>query len=188
MKRIFWIAFLLQMILGFGQSNDAQLNKKFERLQKDIAQGSSSPTPISVVANQEEIPEGKSIWVIGTQIFCGLLFVLFLMIVTLRLLKKAQSGLGRKALAVNGQFFEVLETCHIGTQQKIIALRMQNDVGIIGVTTSAITLLQTLEGQATTILQQQSKNGNTAEFADNLNKLLDRFKKPKKVADYLKEG
>jgi flagellar biogenesis protein FliO len=81
----------------------------------------------------------------------------------------------------------VLETCHLGARQRVVALRMNEEVGILGVTEHGISLLTVLKEPVGDLRRARSGEGNSAAFSDNLNKLLERFKKPKKVSDMLDE-
>jgi hypothetical protein len=52
------------------------------------------------------------------------------------------------------------------------------------VTRESISLLTTLERPAGEVILDRRGRGNPALFSDNLNKMLERFKKPKKVSEY----
>ena len=100
-----------------------------------------------------------------------------------RLLAKPLSG-GK----TNHEFFEVLETCHLGTHQKIIALRIHYEIGVLGVTQQGISLLTLLKEPAQDVRQAYFQGKNSEVFSENLNKILERFKKPKRVSDLLDEA
>jgi len=169
------------------------MEDKFQKLQKEMeneggaqknslkanpSSKSSAPKPIGVIA-------------LAIQIFLGLIFVLILAVVTIRVLKKFQgrilAGSG-KAGNFNTNLLEVMETCHLGSNQKVIAIRMHEEIGIIGVTPQGMSLLTMLKEPATEIRTAQLSESNSAAFSENLNKLLDRFKKPKRVGDLLDEA
>jgi flagellar biogenesis protein FliO len=65
---------------------------------------------------------------------------------------------------------------------------MHDEVGVLGVTKEGIRLLTVLKQPAGEIGAARRGDSNPAAFSDNLNKLLDRFKKPKKVSDLLDEA
>jgi flagellar biogenesis protein FliO len=163
----------------------AAMEEKFRKLQKEM-QGAPAATPgagVSAPAPREEVSVGG----LFLQIVFGLAFVLLLAVVAIRGLKRMQGSLLPRPGAGSG-LLEVMETCYLGPQQKVIALRMHDEVGVLGVTKDGIRLLTVLKQPAGEIGQARRGESNPAAFSDNLNKLLDRFKKPKKVSDLLDEA
>ena len=173
----------------------APMEDKFRKLQKEMESGSANHSTASGVGTQsgaddkpQPMPESRSVGSLAFQILLGLIFVLLLAVVTIRVLKRLQGRMLSKPGKASGDFFEVLETCHLGTNQKVVALRMNDEVGILGVTPQGISLLSTLNESATEVRSTYARESNSAAFSDNLNKLLDRFKKPKRVSDLLDEA
>ena len=161
------------------------MEDKFRRLQKEMENGPSAPGPAAAAAPQRH--ETVAMGTLAMQILFGLAFVLLLAVVCIRGLKKMQGRLLSRPRK-GGDLLEVLETCHLGPQQKIIAIRMNEDVGILGVTKEGINLLTMLKEPVDDLRKARATENNSAAFSDNLNKLLDRFKKPKRVSDLLDEG
>ncbi len=167
---------------------------KFRKLQKEMegenadlhAQSAGSR---SKTADNKSLssPEPRSVVSLAFQILAGLIFVLLLAVVTIRVLKRLQGRMLAKPGKTGGNFFEVLETCHLGTNQRVVALRINEEVGVLGVTPQGISLLTVLKEPASEVRQAYARESNAAAFSDNLNKLLDRFKKPKRVSDLLDE-
>lgn len=168
---------------GAGPSDGIQ--DKFRRLQKEMARGEGAAATPERPAPAKE-PESVGVLSLGLQILFGLAFVLILAVVSIRLLKKFQGRLfSRSGHTAGGDILEILETCHIGTNQRVVAIRLDDEVGVLGVTAQGITLLTVLKQPAEELMKRRA--GNSAAFSENLNKLLDRFKKPKRVSDLLDE-
>lgn len=174
---------------------------KFRKFQKEMSRTDAAPGTrgaaaaadpaatgaASAAEASEKAPESISVFSLGFQILLGLAFVLILAVVSIRLLKKFQGRLfARSGPSGGGDILEVLESCHLGTNQRVIAMRINDEVGVLGVTPQGITLLTVLKQPADELIKQRA--GNSAAFSDNLNKLLDRFKKPKRVSDLLDEA
>lgn len=165
-----------------AQASEAA-EEKFRKFQKEMQ---SAPGPASAPAPSGSArTEGVSVGNLALQIVFGLAFVLILAVISIRFLKRMQRGL-LTGPRPGGDVLEVLETCHLGPQQKVIALRMHDEVGVLGVTKEGIRLLTVLKQPAAEL--RRGGESNPAAFSDNLNKLLDRFKKPKKVSDMLDEA
>ncbi len=167
---------------------------KFRKLQREMEggistqRGQSAGNRNNTLDNKSEpSPEPRSVVSLAFQILAGLIFVLLLAVVTIRLLKRLQGRMLAKPGKTGGNFFEVLETCHLGTNQRVVALRINEEVGVLGVTPQGISLLTILKEPASEVRQAYARESNAAAFSDNLNKLLDRFKKPKRVSDLLDE-
>lgn len=166
------------------------VQEKFRKLQQEMRR--SEPELPAAPAEQASENHGGGTLALGTlvmQIFLGLGFVLILAVVTIRVLKRMQGRLltGPGKGGKGGDLFEVMETCHLGTNQRVVALRMNGEVGILGVTTHGISLLTVLNEPAEE-LRRARAGGNSEAFSENLNKLLERFKKPRKVSDLIDEG
>jgi flagellar biogenesis protein FliO len=161
------------------------MEDKFRRLQREMQSNPvSAPAPSGA---QSPAPrEGVSAAGLAVKIFFGLAFVLLLAVVSIRVLKRLQGRMLSRP-GPGGDLLEVLETCHLGPQQKVVALRMHDEIGVLGVTKEGIRLLTVLKSPAEEI-RPTRQGGNSAAFSDNLNKLLERFKKPKKVSDLLDEA
>jgi len=172
----------------------AAMEEKFRKLQKEMeASPSAAPAAGPAAGTRAPRNEGVSAGGLALKILFGLAFVLLLAVVAIRALKRVQGGLlsrtGRTGrTGPGGDMLEVLETCHLGPQQKVIAMRMHDEIGVLGVTKDGIRLLTVLKRPADEIRQARHGESNPAAFSDNLNKLLDRFKKPKKVSDMLDEA
>ncbi len=162
------------------------MQDKFRKLQKEMESGANAPAASANAKPAGGQPmTGVAVGSLAMQIFFGLAFVLLLAVVTIRVLKRMQGRFLSKS-GKGGDIFEVLETCHLGARQRVVALRMNDEVGIVGVTQNGISLLTVLKEPAEDM--RRSREGNSAAFSENLNKLLDRFKKPKKVSEMLEEG
>lgn len=164
-------------------SNSQAVDEKFRRLQKEMARddrgfaaspGATAPSPA---------PEPVGAVSLSLQVLFGLAFVLILAVFSIRLLKRFQGRLFSRPHKAGGDLLEVMETCHLGQNQRVVALRINDEVGVLGVTPHGISLLTVLKQPAGEIRAQRI--GNAEAFSDNLNKLLDRFKKPKRVSDLL---
>jgi flagellar biogenesis protein FliO len=160
------------------------MEEKFRKLQKEMESG-DRPSIGSAKPAATSTPETASVGKVSVQILFGLIFVVLLAVVTIRVLKRMQGRLLAKP-GKGGDLFEVLETCHLGQHQRVVALRMNGEVGVLGVTQHGISLLTTFKQPAEELLRDRETN--SAAFSDNLNKLLERFKKPKKVSEMLDES
>jgi flagellar biogenesis protein FliO len=149
--------------------------EKFQKFQREIRDAGPAEAP-------ESAPEPRSLPLLAFEIAVALAAVLALAVLGIRLLRKAQRGM----LASNpgGDLLEVVETCHVGPGQRLVAVRMDGKIGVVGVTRESISLLTTLERPAGEVILDRRGRGNPALFSDNLNKMLERFKKPKKVSEY----
>jgi flagellar biogenesis protein FliO len=165
------------------------MEEKFRKLKKEMDRKDPPDKPGQSAKTPENTPkpDGVSVGGLALQILFGLAFVLLLAVVSIRGLKRMQGRLLSKS-GKGGDIFEVLETCHLGTHQRIVAMRMNDEVGILGVTQQGISLLTVLKDPIDELRRSRGVESNSAAFSDNLNKLLERFKKPKKVSDLLDEG
>ncbi len=198
--KLFLTALFLTQISAFAASPSPQgaveaenraMEAKFQRLQlhMDSENGGAAPTAETTPTRSEaRQPEPTSIISLSLQVFFGLVFVLVLAVLTLRLLKRLQRSGGFKPKGMESEFFQVLETCYIDSQHKVVALRMGPRMGIIGISPQSVSLIQEFSESPSELGFGTSSEGNAAAFSDSLNKVLDRFKKPKRVSDLLEEG
>lgn len=168
------------------------MEEKFRKLQKEMERKDKTNPARSGASAGENVPENTPSETIGVgglamQILFGLAFVLLLAVVSIRGLKRLQGRMLSRP-GKSGDILEVLESCHLGSNQRIVALRMNDEVGVIGVTQHGISLLTVLKEPMEELRRARAGEGNSAAFSDNLNKLLERFKKPKKVSDLLDES
>ena len=164
------------------------MEDKFRKLQKEMERRDPAPRADGAPkASADKAPESIGFGTIAIQIVFGLAFVLLLAIVSIRGLKRMQGRLLSKP-GRSGDILEVLESCHLGTHQRVVAMRINDEVGILGVTQQGISLLTMLKEPLEEVRRARGGESNSAAFSDNLNKLLERFKKPKKVSDLLDEG
>lgn len=161
---------------------------KFRRFQEEMSQDTSDRN--ESFSTPAATPEPRGLVSLSFQVVLGLAFVLLLAVTGIRLLKRLQGRMLSRpgAPAGGGDLLEVLETCHLGQNQRVVALRINDEVGVLGVTPTGITLLTVLKQPAEEIRRTRMGPGNAAAFSDSLNKLLDRFKKPKRVSDLLDEA
>jgi flagellar biogenesis protein FliO len=162
------------------------MEEKFRKLQKEMESG-DRPTIGSAKPAADKAPETTSVGTASVKILFGLIFVILLAVVTIRVLKRMQGRLiAKPGGSKGGDIFEVLETCHLGQHQRVVAMRINGEVSVLGVTQHGISLLSTLKQPAEEILRDRETN--SADFSNSLNKLLERFKKPKKVSEMLDEN
>jgi flagellar biogenesis protein FliO len=171
-----WLA--LGALIQFGHAMDP-VAEKFQKVQQEMALGDSAPGAMAASSSTHPL------W-LSVEIAMVLLVVLVLAVLSIRLLKRVQSGMLRGPSGTGSDLFEMIETCHLTPNQKLIAVRMGDKIGIIGATKEAIHLIHILEKPAAEIMAERQTNPQA--FADNLNRLLDRFKKPKKVSELLNEA
>jgi flagellar biogenesis protein FliO len=172
---------------GAAGGSDA-VAEKFRRLQKEMTRPGSGAAASDAARPAPAASEPAGLLPVSLKILFGLAFVILLAVVCIRALKRLQGNiLARPGHAGGGNLIEVLETCHLGPQQRVVALRIDGEVGIVGVTQHGISLLTTLPQPADEVRRRMAGAGNPAAFSESLNKLLDRFKKPKRVSDLLDE-
>jgi flagellar biogenesis protein FliO len=169
------------------------VQEKFRKLQAEMGTTDASTPGAAGIGGSGEAPgtapEPPGLFTLSIQVIFGLAFVLLLAVVSIRLLKRAQGRMFARAGApAGGDLLEVLETCHLGTNQRVVALRINDEVGVVGVTQQGMTLLTMLKQPAEEVLSRKAGSGNPAAFSDSLNRLLERFKKPKRVSDLLDEA
>jgi flagellar biogenesis protein FliO len=169
-----------------GPGKSDPVADKFRRFQREMAANGASGSA-SGADKPAAPPESVSVFSVSVKIVFGLLFVLVLAVMAIKLLKRFQGRMLSKSGRPGGDILEVLETCHLGPHQRVVALRMNGEVGIVGVTQQGMSLLTMLKDPAGEIRKQAVGEGNPAAFSENLNKLLERFKRPKRVSDLLDE-
>lgn len=167
---------------GPPQSSE-MVQQKFQRMRGQFR--SDTPSTLGAGAPEEKIS------VLGTLIrmVLGLMVVLVLIAFSIRFLKGIQRSTMMKRVGSAGELLEVIETCYLGNQQKIVLMRMHDRMCAIGVTNQGISMLRDLDMDPNS-LRHPTRNGdeNTAAFGDTVNRLLERFKKPKRVSEYLQDG
>lgn len=163
---------------GFATSPEAQA--KFEALRKEMG-GSSAGASGSAASNPAPEPsDSASLGALFFKMLASLAAVVLLAVLSMRFLQRLRRGPGLKGMGAGGSFlFEVMETCHLGPGQRIVAVRMQDKVGVLGVTKEGISFLTTLDGGAKALEAGMRREGNAAQFGESLAQVLDRFKKPK---------
>jgi flagellar biogenesis protein FliO len=163
---------------------------KFRKLQREMSRDESTPGGDSQrAAPSRAEEESPGVFGVSMKILFGLVFVIILAVVAIRLLKRLQGRMLARAGSrrASGEIFEVLETCHLGQHHRVVALRIKDEVGIVGVTQQGMSLLTMLKEPAEDVRRDIVGEANPAAFSDNLNKLLERFKRPKRVSDLLDE-
>ena len=156
---------------------------KFSRMQQSLNDeeiGQNSP-------DKKDASKPIHPLLLGLEVLFALAGVLVLAVITVRLLKRAQKGLlGSGSATVAGELLEVVETLHLAPGIKLIAVRIYDKVAIMSVSKENATLAHLLEDPAVEVLA--NKTSNPKAFSDNLNRLLDKFKKPRKVSEMLEEA
>lgn len=184
------IKLLLLFVLVFSLSAEAQAqnqvattptidsaaNAKFFRMQALVAENS----PSQPETTKEPVHPGILILEVGI----GLLAVLGLAVGSIRLLKKAQKGI-QGSVQGGGNLMEIVEILHLGPGQKVVALKIHQQIVVVGATKESIGSVHVLPEPASSVLAD--RNTNPQVFSDNLNRLLDKFKKPKKVSEFEQE-
>lgn len=150
---------------------------KFQKMQQAMAAETSLPDTAAAIATKVH-----PLW-LTVEIAVVLLMVLALAVLTIRLLKKLQGGMLGGSSQATGDLLEIVETCHLGPHQRIFAVRMGNRIGIVGANKESMQMLHLLDESAQETLANRQTNPQA--FSDNLNRLLDRFKKPKKVSELM---
>ena len=158
---------------------DAEIQKKFQRVRRAAKAEAQSGT------TQTTQTSSRSTLALGLQVLFGLAFVLTLLVFSIRGLKKLQRMKMFPAKGDGEDLLEILETCHVGNQQKIVALRVNNEVCLLGVGSQSITHLMDV-GPHEIVEQKRSKN--PVVFKENLDTMLSRFKRPKNVGEILNQA
>ncbi len=159
---------------AWAQSASDPAAEKFLRVQQALQSGAA--------AAGEPAAAARPLPLLVLEVAAALLFVLGAVVVTVRLLRKAQRGMLRGA--VDGDLIEVLETSHLGPGQRLVAVRLDGRIGVLGVTRENVSLLTLLDRPAADLLRERREKGNPALFTENLNRVLEKFKKPKKVSEF----
>ncbi|MBF0431613.1 MAG: flagellar biosynthetic protein FliO [Fibrobacteria bacterium] len=174
----------------FSDTDKKIISEKFERIRNEISEGK---TVSKKIYNKKEnknksSAEKTSLTKTAVQMVFGLAFIIVLIVVSMRLLKRFQKAAFLKSPVKNNSMLEVLETCYLGKDQKVIVMRMENTRTVVSATPNGIHILKELEGEVivpATPLRKQG--GNIKDFSSNLNSFLTQFKKPKTVTQSLEE-
>jgi len=107
----------------------------------------------------------------------GLLFIVVLIVVLVYLMKKLQGGKFNRL--TQGTDIEILEVAPLGQHQKIVSVKIQSKIMVLGVTQQTINTLTTLEGEdAQRYLMSATQTGITSgQFSQTVNQLLSKFKR-----------
>jgi flagellar biogenesis protein FliO len=155
----------------YKPSEEAQA--KFDALKTEI--GDPETGSSSVKQNSSD-----SFAALFFKMLASLALVILLAVGSMRFLRRLRRGPGMGGMGSSGTFlFEVMETCHLGPGQRIVAIRMQNKVGMVGVSKENISFMGYLEGEPLAMEKAMRKEGNAVQFGDSLTQVLERFKKPK---------
>ena len=105
------------------------------------------------------------------------LFIIALIVLLIYLMKKLQGGSFNKL--TQGSDIEILEMTPLGQHQKIISVKVQSKILVLGVTQTTINTLTTFEGsEAQKYLMDTNESGITSgQFSQTVNQLLGKFKK-----------
>ncbi len=179
MIRLFYLLFLLLPLWLYAESPTSSLDpvqEKFQKLQHEMSVKKSTLLSPSV-------PDNRSLPFLVLEISLALVAVLGMAVLGIRFLKKIQRGIlsGKR---LEGDLMEVIESCHIGTNQRLVAVRMDEKVVILGLTRDSISLVSTLAKPAVDLLAERRDQGNPMLFSENLNRMMERFKKPKKLSEF----
>jgi flagellar biogenesis protein FliO len=170
------VAALLLLPLWLGAQSPAPapdpVAEKFQKFQQEYAGDGADPSPAAP-------PESRSLFRLVLEVGAALALVLALAVLGIRLLRKAQRGM--LAGPAGGDLLEVVESCHLGPGQRLVAVRLDGKIGVLGVTREAISLVATLDRPAGEVIQERRRQGNPAQFSENLNRMLERFRGPKKA-------
>jgi|GEM_PF-3420407 len=161
---------------GLAMAAGDPVADKFARMQQEIAANPEQGQAATETGGVHPL-------MLGVEVVLGLAFVLVLAVFTIRFLKKLQGGMLRGPMGTGGDLLEVVETCHLGPGQRILAVRMGDRIGVMGAGKEGINLLHLLDQPAANLLA--GRQTNPQAFSDNLNRLMDKFKKPKKVSELL---
>ena len=155
-------------------SGSQAVQEKFQRMQHEIQSDGGASAPAAA---------GRSLPLLALEIAFALVLVLGVAVASIRILRRVQRGM-LKGSSAGGDLLEVIETCHLGPGQRLVAVRMDGKIGVVGVSKEGISLVATLDRPAGEIIPERRSQGNPAVFADNLNRMLEKFKKPKKVSEF----
>ena len=179
--------FIIDLLPSSAQEDKA-LEKKISVIQKELAKEESGSTSTTI---SKQDGTSISIWGLAIQIVFGLIFVLALAIIGIKLLKALQNNnrfFGSKKLGTGKSLFEVLETCYLGQNQKLIAIKFETKVYMLGATAQNINLIKEIDLPQMENSLAKDLNSNHKNFTQTMDQVLSRFKKPKKVSDFLEEA
>jgi flagellar protein FliO/FliZ len=169
---------------------DAALESKLAQIQREIhgdgreSAGQSSRKQIAAPSSAA----GGSLLKAGIQMAVCLSFILVLVVLSIKLLKRFQKAAFLKTRGAGRNSLEVLETCYLGKDQKVVLMRMDNSRVFLGVTSHGIQSLEMPETVTRIPSPVSCTSENTPnDFSENLNQLLSKFKKPKTVSQSLAE-
>jgi len=169
-----------------SENRDKALEHKFNLIQNEIKNG-MNPANFDVPA-AGPISSKKATGMFFKLIF-GMIFIILLIILSIRWLKKLQKSplLGKKGASVHRM--EVLETCYLGKEQKVVLISMAGKEVALGVTAGNIQFLKEVGDVSPEekLVPLAHKNKEMEMFRKNLNGFLSKYKKPKTVSESLKE-
>ena len=122
-----------------------------------------------------DIPEEKRFSTALGEITFGLVIVCGLIIVSIMLLKKVrQKAMGGNA---TGNDIKIFQNQYIGQSQRLMTVRFENKVLLLGVTNENIRLLDTLEGEgASAFMESNTPEGiNSKQLSNTVNNFLQKF-------------
>ena len=174
-------------------SRKEMVSSKFQKVRSEISGDVGSASNALQQRNKQTPPSSApdSLFKMTFQMVSGLIFILILAIFSIRLLKKFQKSSLVTSRKSSTDLLEVLETCYLGNDQKVVVMRVDRGTSVFGVTPHGITLLKDLEmmvplSSSKGTFPREKEEGALA-FSDNLNQFLSKFKRPKTVSETLKE-
>ena len=190
---------LLLLLSSFGEevnpetteSSKHSIIKKFKQVQAEIRgdaedfKPQKQAGPIKKTSKKES--SQKSMMYITFKMVFGLVFIIILAVFSLRFLKKFQNASMLKKFNKKQELIEIMETCYLGNDQKIVVIKIQNTLAILGVTSHGINLIKELNPGETIAANSVENTQQSAAFSDNLNQFLSKFKKPKTLSQTLRE-
>lgn len=167
------------------KSKDKILQQKFLDVKEHIESGNTS----NINSSDSNIIKTKSATGLFFKMLFGMVFIILLIILCIRWLKKLQKSplLGKKKMTTNKM--EVLETCYLGKDQKVILMSIGDKEVVLGVTSGSIQYLKEMNGSLINqepIAQKVSSNEREL-FTENLTGFLSKYSRPKTVSESLKE-
>jgi len=162
------------------------IEKKFQGVQDEIRKNNSGESETELRQSEFTTKKTTGLFI---KMICGMIFIVLLIVLSIRWLKSLQNSslLGKKNKTTNR--LEVLETCYLGKDQKIILVNMGDKEVALGVTSNSIQLLKEL-GERKNIesaTDLEPSGQQLTNFKDNLNSFLNKYSRPKTVAQTLEE-
>lgn len=203
MKKIFLIFFYIYLVgntfsqevdslssqqpakIGYSESSLNKL-KAMQGVLKNQGVHSSS-------AGSVEVPK-KSVFQQSMQVGLALFGIIVLIVVSIRALKKVQSSRWMTGQSHSSKSIQILETCYIGKDQKILIIKVANKEGLVGVTAHQMNWLTDLNEQPTFVTPKENHvssqisvsepnpspvNPVKEDFQETLQNFLSKFKKPR---------